>query len=125
MAVYCGVDIIEIERIKTSILEVNGFRERVFTEEETIYCENRKNARFESYAARFAAKEAVVKALGTGMAEGLGWKHIEILTNDKGKPYAVLHQKAGELYTGMKAKSLDISISHCGAYAIAYAVIEA
>ena len=125
MAIYCGVDIIEIDRLKNSIENVDGFKDRVFTAGEIAYCENRKKARFESYAARFAAKEAVMKALGTGMADGLGWKQIEILNNDKGKPYAVLSQRALELYESMCAKGMDVSISHCSDYAVAYAVIDA
>lgn len=125
MAVYCGVDIIEISRIRHSIDTVDGFRDRVFTESETAYCENRNKARYESYAARFAAKEAVMKALGTGMADGIGWKHIEIGNDHKGKPIVLLLSKAKERYEELGAKSIDISISHCGEYAIAYAVIDA
>ncbi len=124
MAVFCGVDIIEIERLRKSIEEVGGFRERVFTDGEIAYCENRKKARYESYAARFAAKEAVLKALGTGLADGLGWRQIEILNDDRGKPHAILTSRARELFEAMGAKGMDVSVSHCGAYAIAYAVIE-
>ena len=124
MAVYCGTDIIEIDRIKKSLLEIEGFRDRVFTEQEINYCENRKNAKYESYAARFAAKEAISKALGTGLSGGICLKQIEILNNGSGKPYAVFHGKAQEFYAEMKAKSMDVSISHCGTYAVAYAVIE-
>lgn len=125
MAIYCGVDIIEIDRLKSSIEKVDGFRERVFTPKEIDYCENRKKARYESYAARFAAKEAVSKALGTGIATGMGWKQIEILNDENGKPYAVLTQRALEIFENMHVKSMDVSLSHCGDYAIAYAVIDA
>lgn len=125
MAIYCGVDIIEIKRLKSSIEDVDGFRDRVFTSKEIAYCENRKKARFESYAARFAAKEAVSKALGTGFATGMGWKQIEILNDDNGKPYVVLTQRALETFENMGVKSMDVSLSHCGEYAIAYAVIDA
>jgi holo-[acyl-carrier protein] synthase len=125
MAIFCGVDIIEIERIGHSIDQVEGFRDRVFTERETAYCEKRKKAKYESYAARFAAKEAVMKALGTGMGDGVGWKHIEIVNDEKGKPHAVLTSGAKERYDAMGAKSMDVSVSHCGEYAVAYAVIEA
>jgi holo-[acyl-carrier protein] synthase len=124
MAIYCGTDIIEIDRIKNSIESVDGFKNRVFTNWEIAYCENRKKAKYESYAARFAAKESVMKALGTGMAEGVGWKQIEILNNNKGKPYVVLTQRALEFFENIGAKSIDVSVSHCGAYAIAYAVID-
>jgi holo-[acyl-carrier protein] synthase len=123
MAIFCGTDIIEIERLKTSIQELKGFKGRVFTEDEISYCENRNKAKFESYAARFAAKEAVLKALGTGLAEGLEWKQIEIRNDEKGKPYVTLTKKALELYETMGAKSMDISLSHCALYAVAYVVI--
>lgn len=124
MAIFCGTDIIEIERLKKSILELEGFRGRVFTDSEICYCENRNNAKFESYAARFAAKEAVMKAFGTGLAGGIEWKQIEILNNEKGKPYVVLTNKALEHFYALGGKSMDISLSHCGLYAIAYAVID-
>lgn len=125
MSVYCGVDIIEIERLKKSIEEIDSFKERVFTKNEIEYCDKRNKARYESYAARFAGKEAVLKALGTGLAEGLEWKMIEILNDEKGKPNVVLSQKALELYEGLGARDIDISVSHCGSYAVAYVVIQA
>mgnify|MGYP000070429735 CR=1 FL=1 len=124
MAIRCGTDIIEIDRIKKPLDEFESFRYRVFTDKEIEYCESRNMARYESYAARFAAKEAVLKALGTGLAEGIEWKHIEIMRDEKGKPYVILSNKALELFNKMGAKGIDISISHCSAYAVAYAVIE-
>ena len=124
MSMHCGVDIIEIERIKKSLDELDSFRSRVFTDKEISYCEGRNKAKYESYAARFAAKEAVLKALGTGLAEGIEWKHIEISNDDRGKPYVFLTKRALEIYNEMNAKSIDISLSHCSAYAVAYVVID-
>ncbi len=124
MATFCGIDIIEIERLKKSIQELEGFRGRVFTDSEISYCEKRNRAKFESYAARFAGKEAVLKAFGSGLADGIEWKSIEILNNEKGKPYVVLKNKALEHFHALGGKSMDISLSHCGLYAIAYAVID-
>jgi len=124
MAILCGIDIIEIERLKKSILEREGFTRRVFTDREIEYCESRNVVKFESYAARFAGKEAVLKALGTGLADGIEWKHIEILNNEKGKPYVVLTKKALERFNELGGKSIDISLSHCAAYAVAYAVMD-
>ena len=86
MSVHCGVDIIEIDRVKKSVDELESFRSRVFTEKEIAYCEGRNKAKYESYAARFAAKEAVLKALGTGLSDGVEWKHIEISNDERGKP---------------------------------------
>jgi holo-[acyl-carrier protein] synthase len=124
MAIRCGVDIIETDRIKRSLEELESFRNRVFTEAEIEYCESRNRAKYESYAARFAAKEAVLKALGTGLSDGTEWKDIEIRNDDKGKPEAVLKKRALEIYMSHGAKSIDVSLSHSGGYAIAFAVIE-
>lgn len=125
MAIYCGVDIVEIDRIKNS-LEINGagFRDRVFTAAEIGYCESRKAARFESYAARFAAKEAVSKAFGTGLGK-VGWRDIEVLNDENGKPYVVLSATAKDIFDRMKGLGISLSLSHCKQYAIAYATIEA
>jgi holo-[acyl-carrier protein] synthase len=125
MAIRCGVDIIETDRIKRSLEELESFRNRVFTECEIEYCESRNRAKYESYAARFAAKEAVLKALGTGLSDGTGWKDIEIRNDEKGKPEVVLKYRALEIYRDLGAKSIDISLSHSGGHAIAFAVIEA
>jgi holo-[acyl-carrier protein] synthase len=125
MAIYCGVDIVEIDRIRQSFETIgDNFRDRVFTEAEIAYCEGRKASRFESYAARFAAKEAVSKAFGTGIG-GLGWKDIEILNDDKGKPYVVLSESAKDIFEKMKGLGISLSLSHSRQYAVAYAVLEA
>lgn len=125
MAVLCGVDIVEIDRIRHSFDSCGeSFRNRVFTENEINYCESKKVVRFESYAARFAAKEAVSKAFGTGISEGIKWKDIEILNEPQGKPYVVLSERAREIYEKMNARGISLSLSHCRSYAVAYAVIE-
>jgi holo-[acyl-carrier protein] synthase len=125
LAVYCGVDIVEISRIKRSFNAVGAaFRDKVFTGEEIQYCESRKTAKYQSYAARFAAKEAVSKALGTGISSGIAWKDIGILNDGLGKPYVVLSNKAKELLAGIGGTDISISLSHCRSYAVAYAVIS-
>lgn len=125
MAVLCGVDIIEIDRIKKSFDTCgDSFRDRIFTGNEIKYCESKKAVRFESYAARFAAKEAVSKAFGTGISKGLNLKDMEILNDSQGKPYVVLSERASEIYEEMKAKGISISLSHCKSYAVAYVIIE-
>lgn len=125
MAIYCGVDIVEIERIRQSF-ETSGdvFRDRVFTAGEIEYCEGRKLVRFESYAARFAAKEAVSKAFGTGIGQGVKWKDIEVRNDGNGKPYVILSDRAREIFEEMQGKGISLSLSHCKHYAVAYAVIE-
>lgn len=125
MGICCGVDIIEIDRIEQSFENYGqSFRDRVYTKREIEYCENKGAARYMSYAARFAAKEAVSKALGTGIGTEVGWKDIEILNDEKGKPHVVLCGKGKELFEKMGACSVSLSMSHCKNYAVAYAVIE-
>ena len=82
MAIRCGVDIIEIDRIRKSLEEMESFRDRVFTDREIRYCESRNRAKYESYAARFAAKEAVLKA--HRMSDAM--KDIEIRNDEKANP---------------------------------------
>lgn len=126
MAIYCGVDIVEIERIKHSFDTCGTeFRDRVFTVNEINYCESRNTVKYESYAARFAAKEAVSKAFGTGIGEGVKWKDIEVLNNELGKPFVILSDRAENIFEQMKGKGISLSLSHCKHYAVAYAVIEA
>lgn len=112
-----GNDIIEIERIKKA-LERPGFRERVFTEKELIEIENKGN-KTESYAGKFAAKEAVSKAFGTGI-RGFELKDVEILGDELGKP--VVHL-GGTLTEKYKNHKIELSISHCKEYAAAVAIL--
>jgi holo-[acyl-carrier protein] synthase len=125
MPVYCGVDIVEVKRIKGT-LDLNGetFKNKVFCVNEIEYCESRKAGRYESYAARFAAKEAVSKAFGTGMGSGAGWKDIEVTRNENGKPGITLAGLAKKHFEDIKGVSISISLSHCKSYAVAYALIE-
>lgn len=119
-----GLDIIEIERIKTSIDRFSGkFEERIFTAEEIAYCRARSNP-FPHFAGRFAAKEAVMKSLGTGMAEGIRWKDMEVLNLDSGKPELLLTGKGKDLADSKNIKRIHISISHDRNYAIAQAIAE-
>lgn len=124
MNIHCGVDMVEIERIRQSIDRCgDSFIRRVFTDEEIRYCESRKNGRYESYAARFAAKEAVSKALGTGLAGGVTLKGIEMVNDAGGKPVVRLYGATLELYKQMGGLSMDISLTHSRSYATAFAVI--
>lgn len=124
MGILCGVDIIEVDRIKRAVeREGRAFTERVFTLNEIAYCEERNAVKYKSYAARFAAKEAVSKAFGTGISDALGWKDIEVLNDPSGKPYISFSDKSRKLYESLGAVDISISLSHCGEYAVAYAVI--
>lgn len=124
MGVLCGVDIIEIGRIEKSLGSLgDSFRYKVFTEREVNYCESKKAVKYQSYAARFASKEAVSKALGTGISGGISLKDIEVLNDDMGKPYVELSGKSREVFQGIKGCDISLSLSHCENYAVAYAVI--
>ena len=125
MAIRCGVDIIEIDRIRESIESLGqGFRDRIYTEAEIAYCEDRKAARFESYAVRFAAKEAVAKAMGTGFGSKVGWKDIEVRNDGEGRPHVVLSPSAARIAEELFYRDISIRLSHGKTYAVAYVIIE-
>jgi len=116
-----GTDIIEVFRIEANINKHGQkFLDKVFTKDEQTYC---KSFRLYSrnFAGRFAAKEAVVKALGTGLKEGLSWLDIEILNNKQGQPYLILSET---FKTHFKNPRILLSISHCHEYATATAIWE-
>ena len=120
MNIKTGIDIIEIERVKQSIEETEGkFCQRVYTEKEIQYCESKKVQKFQHYAARFAAKEAVLKAISQALKSkyDIEWKQIEILNDENGRPYVNL------LKEGIEIDSIDISISHSKTSAIASVVV--
>ena len=114
----CGVDLVEIHRIQRAILR-ERFRERVYTPREREYLEHKHP---HSWAARFAAKEAVMKALGTGWQRGVGFDQIEIVSDSWGKPAVHLTGKALELAEEQGIHSLFLSLSHSGDYAVAYVI---
>jgi len=125
VASLCGVDIVEIDRIKKAF-ERNGkaFRDRIFTPREIEYCESRRAAKYQSYSARFAAKEAFLKALGTGISRGMNLKDVEILNDSNNKPYILLSGKAKEQFNDIKGKNISMSLSHCKCHAVAIVIIE-
>ena len=116
-----GVDITEIRRIR-ELTERLGepFLKRVFTDAEIRYCSTRGRPE-QSFAARFAAKEAVLKAIGTGLVKGFSWHDIEVVNNEAGKPEVVLRNKAAEMLAG---KKVHLSLSHSGESAIAMVVVD-
>ena len=116
-----GTDIVECERI-SQMIEKHGdaFLQRVYTADEIAYCCGRKAAN-QHYAGRGAAKEAVLKALGTGWAHGIQWTDVEVVNQQGGKPLIVLTGKACEISQSQGIAEMLISISHCKHYATAYA----
>lgn len=119
MKAKTGTDIIEVVRIKESIEKLgNKFLNKVYTQNEIIYCESKNMSKYEHYAARFAAKEAIFKAISPLLENkfSIDWTDIEILNDNEGRPYAVLTKD------NLKNINLDISLSHIKDYAIAMAV---
>lgn len=116
-----GTDIIEINRIEKALLKRDNFTKRIFTEKERMMFQSRNN-KVETIAGNFAAKEAVSKALGTGVV--FSWKDIEVLRDDLGKPFVILHGKAKEIFDNQKCSNLQLSIAHNKSHAIANCLIE-
>lgn len=121
MYVSCGTDIIEIDRIKSSIEDLGDrFINKVFTEKEIEYCESKKSQKYQHYAGRFAAKEAAFKAISRVLDDkySVSWKDFEIINDEQGRP------KLNFLIVNLdNIESIDVSISHCKSYATANVVI--
>jgi holo-[acyl-carrier protein] synthase len=124
MILGTGIDIIEVARVASSYEKFGKrFLNRLLLADETAYCLSHKNpAPF--IAARFAAKEAISKAFGTGISAQLGWQDMEIRRKDSGEPFVVLHGKGKKLFKSRRAKRLLVSLSHTANYAAATAVLE-
>jgi holo-[acyl-carrier protein] synthase len=122
-----GVDIIEVERVEralTRLVTGTRFRRRVFTESEIAYCESRGRPRYQSYTARFAAKEAVMKAMGTGWNRDVGWSDIEVVRKRGHAPTIMLHGKAAQFARRSDVARFHLSISHTARLATAYVIAE-
>ena len=122
MSIACGTDIVEIKRIEEAIEKFREtFFNKVFTDEEIKYCESKGKMRFQHYAARFAAKEAIFKAISNFVDNkfSIGWKNMEVTNDQNGRPQIeLLNCKIDNI------KNIDISISHCKEYAVAMVVVE-
>lgn len=116
MKICCGTDIIEINRVKEAIERTEGFKNRVFSEQEIEYCESKNIQKYQHYAARFAAKEAAFKAISNIIdIPSVIWKDIEVIKTEKGRPELKIK--------GFDFENIDISLSHCKEYAVANVVI--
>ena len=124
MIVAIGIDIIEVTRIREVLARTPRFRERVFTAAERAYCDSRGAVAAQHYAARFAAKEAALKALQTGWRGGISWQDVEVASRESGAPYLVLHGPMLELFKNSGATAAHLSISHTTDHAIAEVVLE-
>ena len=124
MIIGTGVDLAEVARIQKSIERFGDkFVRRIYTPGEIAYVERKAN-RFERYAARFAAKEAGMKAIGTGWNHGVRWRDCEVTRMPGGRPTMVFHGKAGEFAAKLGAKNVALSISHTVEQAIAQVILE-
>ena len=122
MKTFCGTDIIEIERIKASVEGELGekFKNRVFSDKEIEYCESKNKQKYQHYAARFAGKEAIFKAISAKLKNkyDIEWKQIEITNDEFGRPFAIIkHEVFSEI------DNIDVSLSHCKEFATASAVV--
>lgn len=124
MIVGTGIDIAEVPRIRQSIERFGDrFLHRVFTDGEIRYCDSKAN-RAERYAARFAAKEAAMKALGTGWNHGVRWRDIEVSRQPGHRPTITFHGKAAEFAKKLGATNIALSLTHTADQAIAQVILE-
>ena len=124
MIVGTGVDIAEVPRIAASIDRFGErFLKRVFTAAEIRYCEPKAN-KAERFAARFAAKEAALKAIGTGLHFGISWQDVEVTRQPGGRPTIAFHRNAGDFFRKLGARRAHLSLSHTTEHAIAYVILE-
>jgi holo-[acyl-carrier protein] synthase len=124
MIVGSGIDIAEVPRIRHSIERFGDrFLNRIFTAGERSYCDSKAN-REERYAARFAAKEGAMKALGTGWSRGVRWRDCEVVRLPGGRPTMKFHGKAAEFALKLGVKNIALSLSHTAEQAIAQVILE-
>jgi holo-[acyl-carrier protein] synthase len=124
MVTGIGIDIVEVRRISKALEGSGAMVRRVFTPEEISYCAGRKQNQYEHFAGRFAAKEAALKALGTGWQGGIRWTDVEVSVNEMGKPQLGFHGKALQLFQKSGAKRAMLSITHSKEHAVAVVVLE-
>lgn len=127
MIISTGVDLAEVDRIQAALEHRRTgrrFRARVFTENEIAYCEKKRRGKYESYAGRFAAKEAVMKALGRGWGAKVRWLDIEVARARSGKPEIVLHDKTAKLAEDLGIRRWTLSITHTKQHGLAFVISQ-
>ncbi len=127
MIISTGVDLAEVDRIQAAIENPKTgrrFRDRVFTAGEIAYCEKKRRGKYESYAGRFAAKEAVMKALGRGWGSKVCWLDIEVARARSGKPDILLHDKTAQLAAALGIRRWALSITHTKQHGLAYVIAQ-
>ena len=119
-----GVDIIECARIQKVMERDLGFKDKIFTQGEIEYCESKNRNKFQHYAARFSAKEAFMKAIGTGWRFGIRFADIEVIHDELGQPHISMHGKAKELAEKEGFSKIHVSLSHVKELTTAIVIIE-
>src|SRR5918911_878297 len=119
-----GIDIIEVGRVREVLARTPRFLERVYTERERAYCDSRGAVAAMHYAARFAAKEAALKALQTGWTGGIAWQDIEVSARESGAPILLFHGRVRELYEQSGATAAHLSISHTPPHPAPQGILE-
>jgi holo-[acyl-carrier protein] synthase len=124
MIIGTGIDIVEVPRVAAAIERFGErFLHRIFTDGEIRYCQSKAN-RVERFAARFAAKEAGMKALGTGWSHGVRWRDFEVQRQPGGRPTIVFHGRAAEIANKLGASRTAISLTHTASEAVAHVILE-
>ena len=123
MVIGIGIDIIDVERVRKLAEKNPRFLERIFTPKEIDYCSKKKN-RYQNLAARFAAKEAFLKAIGLGFRNGIYWTDIEVENDPMGKPLFSFHRKAKEVLETHRIHKALLTLSHDRPYAVAHVILE-
>ena len=119
-----GIDLAEVDRIQASIERFGEkFIERIYTRREIAYVERKAN-RYERYAARFAAKEAGMKAIGTGWRHGVRWQDFEVTNLPSGRPTLTLHGVAAQVAARLGVTSISLSLTHTAQYGMAFVILE-
>ena len=124
MIISIGIDIIEVARIREVLLRTPRFADRVFTAAERQYCDSRGVVAAQHYAARFAAKEAALKALQTGWRGGISWQDVEISSRESGAPYLIFTGEVLTTFEKFRATATHLSMSHTSEHAIAQVILE-
>ena len=124
MIISIGIDIIEVARIREVLLRTPRFADRVFTTTERQYCDTRGVVAAQHYAARFAAKEAALKALQTGWRGGISWQDVEVSARESGAPYLIFRGEVLAVFEKFGATAVHLSISHTTEHAIAQVILE-
>lgn len=124
MILGTGIDLAEVDRIESAMTRYGQrFVQRVFLPAEIAYAESKAN-KFERYAARFAAKEAGMKAIGTGWRRGVGWHDFEVVRERSGRPTLAFHGKAAEIARALGVRRVALSLTHTHVYGMAFVILE-